>query len=96
MKLPEDKKTRELSFVTRPGRKAKFGKPMTEAERQARVRAEREIRRAAARDNLRTIVYEVNQLRAAIAAGVAVEDLQETCKGIEEAALGTLAVLGLQ
>lgn len=93
--MPEDKKTRELS-LSLPGRKAKFGNAMTVAERQARVRAERNVRLAAAKDNLKTIVYEVNQLRSAIAAGVAVEDLQETCKGIEEAALGTLMVLRLQ
>ena len=96
MKHPEDKRTLNLVGVTSAGRPARFGKPMTMAERQARVRAEREIRRAAAKDNLRTIVYEVDRLRHAIAAGAAIEDLQETCKGIEEAALGTLAVLRLE
>lgn len=95
MKQRGDRKTRSLRLVPL-GRPPKFGKTMTDAERQERVRGEREIRRAAARDNLRTIVFEINRLRSSIAAGVAMEDLQEACKGIEEAALGTLSVLKLE
>ena len=95
MKQRGDRKTRNLQLVPL-GRPPKFGKTMTQAERQARLRGEREIRREAARDNLRTVVYEINRLRTAIAAGVPIEDLQEACKGIEDAVLGTLSVLKLE
>lgn len=96
MKQAEDTLTFELPGATKPGRPVKFGAPMSAAQRQAKARQDREIRRAAAADNLRTIVYEVRRLRHAIGDGRPVEELQELAKGIEEAATGTMMVLGLE
>lgn len=97
MKQRTDTLTFEMPGTTRPGRRPKFGAPMTAAERQAKVRQERQVREAAVRDNMRYIVYEIQRLRhRLVEPGQDPADLQEACKGIKDAALGTLAVLGLK
>lgn len=101
MKQSEDTVTSELR-LTRIGRPPKFGRTMTNAERQVKKRRAREIRDAATLDNLRYIAYEVQMLRHAI------EDLQpgqnpdlvladalERLKTVRDAAMGTMAILKL-
>ena len=96
MKQQDDTLTFDMLGAAKQGRRPKFDRPMTAAERQARVRAARLVREEATRDNMRYIVNEVQRLRHALAEpGQDLADLQETCKGIKDAAIGTLAILGL-
>lgn len=93
MKQADD--TRTLDLLAAKGRPPKFGRAMTAAERQAKVRQARQVREDALRDNLRYIVTEVQLLRRLVAApGADLDQVQERLKGVKDAAMGTQALLG--